>query len=388
MGSESNDAKSPLESSPTVVDLRLHQPISSKIKFISVGLIMLFLFGSIFYLVYLNIFTKQLKRNEVSNPHEAIVSVSVSPKLTPTPTLSKSNSLNGWQQYDNSNAKFSIKYPSSWSLQELDSTIVFGPPEIGEDTIWGVQYFDSSKKNRFSIIDSIGKQFTDRIQSEEFIRIKNLPAVKVVTTTKQVKDWYSVVIIFETKNRIYALENGAQTDANLNLSLFTRTGRKDNLKFEDFYNSFISHEYASNGIFINHYLGIKLRYPKSWSIIDNYENPMTNYVASIGTPLYKEFIHEADAFLVIEKLSDIGTFPKLDQMVKGRGDKLGAKNPKEYTMGTVPGIMIYYSDTTGSYQEFIFRSGSLYVGIRSPLGTTHQETITEILESLEISVGI
>ena len=149
MRSESNETKSPPEPSLTDADLRLHQPISSKIKFISVGLIMLFLFGSIFYLVYLNIFTKQLKRNEVSNPHEAIVSVSVSPKLTPTPTLSKSNSLNGWQQYDNSNAKFSIKYPSSWSLQELDSTIVFGPPEIGEDTIWGYNILIPQRKIDF-----------------------------------------------------------------------------------------------------------------------------------------------------------------------------------------------------------------------------------------------
>lgn len=306
----------------------------------------------------------------------------IKPTTTPIP-INTVDSTSDWQRFDDSNAGFSISYPPAWRTQKLQNSVGFGPQEIQEDTAWGVQFFNKNEKSRQSIISEIGKQFPDRKQAEELVSINGLSGIKVITTTNQYKNWYSEVVILETENSRYAIANGAQTDADFNASLFERTGNKHQLKFEDFYNSFTSHEFSSNGSLVNHYLGVKLTYPENWTIIDNYKDPATSYVASIGTPPHKEFRHETDAFLSVQELSDTESMPTLTTMAEGRGEYVGANDSREITMGDVPGIMIYYSDNSGDYQEFIFQSGSKYVGISSPRNTTHQETITEILTSLK-----
>lgn len=388
MEMETQESQIPPTPSPNEIDPSPHRKNTKSVIKIIAGIAISIIIVTVIILVIQNMLLRKSISVLESNQIDTVTSADAVPITPPSPVSNYTkDTSNEWQQYENSNARFSINYPGGWRLQELDNAVGFGPKEIGEDFIWGVQYFDSAGKNRQSIISDIGKQFSDRKTTEEFINVNGLPAVKVVTTTDQLKDWYSVVIILKSENKLYAIGNGALTDANLNSLLLERTGTMHKLKFEDFYNSFVSHEYVYNGILINNYLGIKLTYPKNWTIIDNYKDPMTDYVASIGTPPFKRFMHETEAFLNIKKLPGIDTFATLEQAAKGRADYLDSTHYEEISIGTIHGVMINHSDTTGHYQEFIFRSGNTYVGISFPQNTSHQATIMEILNTLEVIAG-
>jgi hypothetical protein len=102
----------------------------------------------------------------------------------------------------------------------------------------GVSFYNKSEKTISQIKDEVGKQFSDRKQTDETIVFNGLTATKVVTTTNQYPDWYSVTIIIDNGNMLYAIGNGAQTDKALNDMLLKRTGKNYNISFEDFYTSF------------------------------------------------------------------------------------------------------------------------------------------------------
>ncbi len=145
----------------------------------------------------------------------------------------------GWQTYSNSGAGFSIKYPSEWRIGNIsDQGVGFGPEEIREDLLWGLLTYNKSEKTVSQIKDSSGSQFSDRKQTEENITVNGLAATKIITTTDQIEDWYSVLIVIDSRDKLFSISNGAITDINLNDMLLEKTGEEYNISFEEFYTSF------------------------------------------------------------------------------------------------------------------------------------------------------
>ena len=177
--------------------------------------------------------TQQVQQPEKPTP---VVS-QPTPKPTPTPEPAPDSTAN-WETYTNTSARFTIKYPKGWRKIETEDWVGFGPQEIGEDVIWGVSFYDKLEKTVSEIKDEMGKQFSDRKQSEETVTFNGLTTTKVVTTTDQYADWYSVTMIIDSGNMLYAIGNGAQTDTALNEMLLERTGEEYNISFEGFYSSF------------------------------------------------------------------------------------------------------------------------------------------------------
>lgn len=156
---------------------------------------------------------------------------SVQPTTAPDKTA-------GWDSYSNTSAGFSIEHPAGWRKVETENWVGFGPKEIGEDVLIGVSFYNKSEKTILQIKDEVGKQFSDRKQTDEVISFNGITATKVVTTTNQYTDWYSVTIIIDSENMLYAIGNGAQTDNARNEMLLKRTGKNYDMSFEDFYTSF------------------------------------------------------------------------------------------------------------------------------------------------------
>lgn len=157
-------------------------------------------------------------------------------QVTPIPIPTPDPTAN-WETYTNTAAGFSIKHPTGWRKSEASNWVGFGPQEIGEDVLLGVSFYDKSEKTTSQIKDDIGKQFPGRKQSEETITINNLTATKIVTTTNEIADWYSVILIIDSGNSLFAISNGAQTDSALNEMLLRRTGKKYDISFEQFYST-------------------------------------------------------------------------------------------------------------------------------------------------------
>lgn len=155
---------------------------------------------------------------------------------TPTPTiLEETSPIADWQEYKNDKYGFSIKYPQNWVVREYDSKsmkgvnmhgIGFGTVEsIPGGMIWGVSVYDivgDTNEQIKDVIKEIGSQFSDRQEKRESITMKGRPATKVTVTTGQYKDWFSETVVFEGKNKIFSIGNGAVK----------------NNRFEDFYQSF------------------------------------------------------------------------------------------------------------------------------------------------------
>lgn len=143
-----------------------------------------------------------------------------------------------WQEYSNNSYMFSIKYPVGWRKVESIHAVGFGPMEIGEDITWSVGFYDTTDKTIPMIKTEIGNQFSDRKQTEEAKTVNGLPAIKLVTTTGQYPDWYSVYILIQSGTKIFTIGNGAQTDEELNNMILKRTGKRFDITFEDFYSTF------------------------------------------------------------------------------------------------------------------------------------------------------
>lgn len=162
------------------------------------------------------------------------------PSITTTPTIavSMTSATLGWEIYSNVLSGFTIKYPTGWRTVESKNNVGFGPQEIGEDVVWVIQFYNKSEKTITQLVDEIGKQFPDRKQTEEIISLDGLYATKVTTTTNKFANWYSVSIIIDSGNMLYAISNGAQTDKALNEMIANKTGKSSNISFDNFYASF------------------------------------------------------------------------------------------------------------------------------------------------------
>ena len=68
------------------------------------------------------------------------------------------------------------------------------------------------------MIGEIGDQFgSDRYETRENIVFNNISALKVIVTTSQFPDWYSVSIIFEHNGEVFRISNGAIKDDKFDL---------------------------------------------------------------------------------------------------------------------------------------------------------------------------
>lgn len=143
-----------------------------------------------------------------------------------------------WKTYSDFENEYSIKYPPGWRIAEDDNWVGFGTPISGEDTAWTLSVYNKSDKNITEIIDDVGDQFTDRKQINESIIVNGTKATRVTTTTAQVKDWYSVIVIFESDDKLYALSNGATYDVILNSPILQLGEGYDFVSFQDFFSSF------------------------------------------------------------------------------------------------------------------------------------------------------
>lgn len=195
--------------------------------------------GAAGYFAYQNYQIKQQSVQVLPSPTSTtILPSSTATPISVVPTTSPKTSTVSWETYSNALAGFSIKHPDGWRKSESTNWVGFGPKEIGEDVLLGVSYYSKSEKTTAQIKDEVGKQFPDRKQTEESISVDGLSAIKVITTTNQYADWYSVTIIIDSGNMWYAIGNGAQTDKALNEMISKRTGKSSDISFEDFYTSF------------------------------------------------------------------------------------------------------------------------------------------------------
>ncbi len=148
---------------------------------------------------------------------------------TPTPStviISTEDDTTAWQTYSNQEIGFSIKYPQGWREQEWTGGVGFGPKEIGEDVLFGINFYEKSTTDIQGIASKIGSQFADRKET--------ITTNKIIVTTPSYPDWYSETIIYETTNWYIAVGNGAIKDENLPFDRGVPAG----LTFERFYSTF------------------------------------------------------------------------------------------------------------------------------------------------------
>lgn len=172
----------------------------------------------------------RIKNEELRNTLETTT------ELTSEPVATESSEIDAtadWKTYIDSNQRYSIKYPSVWRVVSGDF-FGTGPKEIGEDVLWAVNTFDVNTNSMDKVIGDLGKQFPDRKQTVNKIKVGDLNATQVITTTPSISDWYSETIIFEDVDKIFSVSNGAITDANLQ----KMTGVPVGTTFKDFYSSF------------------------------------------------------------------------------------------------------------------------------------------------------
>jgi len=140
-----------------------------------------------------------------------------------------------WKTYTDSKNGFSIRYPSTWRSASLgENGIGFGPKEIGEDVLWGINVYDKSVYPKEKIIDEAGKQFSDRKQNTNNIDINGIQTTRLITTTSSIPDWYLETIIIEYGSNFVTISNGAINDTKLQ----TLLGVPKGTTFKDFYSTF------------------------------------------------------------------------------------------------------------------------------------------------------
>jgi hypothetical protein len=197
------------------------------------------LIGTVGYFAYQKFQFKE--QNVQIHPTPAFISPEPTVTTAPSPivlTIPSVTLAPGWKTYTNQSANFTITHPAGWNVSEYANYVGFGPHEISEDAVWGVSFYNKSERSLVQIKDDIGKQISDRQQTEEPVVVGGLRATKIMTTSPQFPDFYSVTIIIDNGNMLYAIYNGSQTDTALHTMLQKRTGRVYAISFEDFYTSF------------------------------------------------------------------------------------------------------------------------------------------------------
>lgn len=155
---------------------------------------------------------------------------------TSTPKVNYDADYSKWQTYTNQDVylPYEIKYPNEWRLVQYNLGIGFGPQEVKEDVLWGVAYYETAYYTLDQLAAEFGKQFSDKKQTRQDIKINNIPAIKFTTTTPSITDWYSESIVIPTDTTYIVISNGAITNENLQ----KMPGVASNTTFEKFYMTF------------------------------------------------------------------------------------------------------------------------------------------------------
>lgn len=151
--------------------------------------------------------------------------------------------VESWQTYTSQQGNFSVRIPAGWRALESNGWVGFGPAEVGEDALYGVSIYSSSAKGYQDILQSIGTQFPDIRRQTEKLTVSGLSATRIIATTPSNPDWYTVTIVIEAGEMLYAVANSAQSDDALNAMLSGRVPDSSPVRFEQFYSSFqLAHE--------------------------------------------------------------------------------------------------------------------------------------------------
>ena len=181
---------------------------------------------------YLGKTSSQPTENSPKN-QAAIVVVTPTPLPSSIPATSEGPEST-WQSYTNFAALYEVQYPNGWRVVPYSSGEGYGPKEIGEDVLWGINFYDKANYTLEQVTAEFGKQFSDRRQTKQNIMVSNLSATKYVTTTASIADWYSESIVIERGTSYIVISNGAITNENLQ----KMRGVAPDTTFEKFYNSF------------------------------------------------------------------------------------------------------------------------------------------------------
>jgi len=157
------------------------------------------------------------------------------PAATATPnTVSNQPTDSPWQSYTNPSALYEVQYPNGWRIVQYNIGEGYGPKEIGEDVLWAINFYEKKDYTLDKVAGEFGKQFSDRKQTKENIMINNIPAVKFITTTASISDWYLESIVIERGTSYIVISNGAINNENLQKARGVLPGTT----FERFYKSF------------------------------------------------------------------------------------------------------------------------------------------------------
>ncbi len=156
------------------------------------------------------------------------------PISTVSPVPSSQPTEPVWQSYTNSGALYEVQYPIGWRVVPYNIGEGYGPKEIGEDVLWGINFYEKKDFTLDKVAAEFGEQFSDRKQVKEDIMVNNIPAVKFITTTASIPDWYLVNIVVERGTSYIVMSNGAITNENLQ----KMRGVAPGTTFDRFYKSF------------------------------------------------------------------------------------------------------------------------------------------------------
>jgi len=228
---ENNPVPTPVVTPPVVVE----QPKQSNFLVILLSILLIISVAIAGFFAFQT--RKLVKELTILKSKEKIVSVATTePTVEPVATNSASatpDTTANWKTYTDPKQRFLIKYPATWRIVAGD-LFGTGPKEIAEDVLWAVNNFDINTNTMNKIVDDLGKQFPNRKQTINKIKVGNLNATQVVTTTPTIVDWYSETIIFEDADTIFTISNGAINDTNLQKMVGVPSGTT----FKDFYSSF------------------------------------------------------------------------------------------------------------------------------------------------------
>jgi hypothetical protein len=153
---------------------------------------------------------------------------------TSSPVVSQGSDYSEWSSYTNQGALYEIKYPNGWRVVPYNIGEGYGPKEVGEDVLWAINFYEKSKYTLDQVAAEFGKQFSDRKQTKQDITINGLSAVKYITTTPSIPDWYYETIVIERGSSYIVISNGAINNENLQKMKGVSAGTT----FEKFYQSF------------------------------------------------------------------------------------------------------------------------------------------------------
>lgn len=143
-----------------------------------------------------------------------------------------------WQTYTSQQGNFSVRIPAEWRALEVNGWVGFGPAEVGGDALYGVSMYSSAVKGYQEILQSIGTQFPDIRRQTERITVSDMPATLITATSPSNPEWYSLTVVVDAGEMLYAIGNSAQSDEALNQMLQQRVPSADPVSFVYFYSSF------------------------------------------------------------------------------------------------------------------------------------------------------